>query len=66
MYIYKYYLEFDVAVLICYYKAEITACTLNYKFYQVTEIISEIRAPIVTVHVDPSDTRKKELKVSLF
>ncbi|XP_032772098.1 condensin complex subunit 3 [Rattus rattus] len=30
----------------------------------VTEIISEIRAPIVTVHVDPSDTRKKELKMA--
>lgn len=36
--------------------------------YQVTEIISEIRAPIVTVGVndDPADVRKKELKVSLF
>ncbi|CAH7452693.1 condensin complex subunit 3 [Phodopus roborovskii] len=30
----------------------------------VTEIISEIRAPIVTVDVDPSDTRKKELKMA--
>ncbi|XP_042530706.1 condensin complex subunit 3 isoform X2 [Dipodomys spectabilis] len=30
----------------------------------VTEIISEIRAPIVTISVNPSDTRKKELKVA--
>ncbi|KAM4854405.1 condensin complex subunit 3 isoform 2-T2 [Thomomys bottae] len=30
----------------------------------VTEIISEIRAPIITVCVDPSDARKKELKVA--
>ncbi|XP_012864614.1 PREDICTED: condensin complex subunit 3 isoform X3 [Dipodomys ordii] len=30
----------------------------------VTEIISEIRAPIVTINVNPSDTRKKELKVA--
>ena len=36
--------------------------------YQVTEIISEIRAPIVTVGVnnDPADARKKELKVTLL
>ncbi|XP_020025767.2 condensin complex subunit 3 [Castor canadensis] len=30
----------------------------------VTEIISEIRAPIVTVAVDPSDARRKELKMA--
>lgn len=45
-----------------------TACLLNYNFtYQVTEIISEIRAPIVTVGVkiDPADARKRELKVNL-
>ncbi|XP_052055160.1 condensin complex subunit 3 [Apodemus sylvaticus] len=36
----------------------------NKRIQFVTEIISEIRAPIVTVHVDPSDTRKKELKMA--
>ncbi|CAO2639989.1 Condensin complex subunit 3 [Lemmus lemmus] len=36
----------------------------NKRIQIVTEIISEIRAPIVTVHVDPSDTRKKELKMA--
>ncbi|XP_005366060.1 condensin complex subunit 3 [Microtus ochrogaster] len=36
----------------------------NKRIQIVTEIISEIRAPIVTVRVDPSDTRKKELKIA--
>ncbi|KAH0515794.1 Condensin complex subunit 3 [Microtus ochrogaster] len=36
----------------------------NKRIQIVTEIISEIRAPIVTVRVDPSDTRKKELKMA--
>ncbi|XP_006981702.1 condensin complex subunit 3 [Peromyscus maniculatus bairdii] len=36
----------------------------NKRIQIVTEIISEIRAPIVTVDVDPSDTRKKELKMA--
>jgi hypothetical protein len=60
----SFVLQFGV---ICCYRTNIKACTLNYNFgYQVTEIISEIRAPIVTVAVDPSDARRKELKVSLF
>uniref|UniRef100_A0A8C6RBU5 Non-SMC condensin I complex, subunit G n=1 Tax=Nannospalax galili TaxID=1026970 RepID=A0A8C6RBU5_NANGA len=36
----------------------------NRRIQIVTEIISEIRAPIVNVNVDPSDTRKKELKMA--
>lgn len=36
----------------------------NRRIQIVTEMISEIRAPIVNVHVDPSDTRKKELKMA--
>ncbi|NP_062311.1 condensin complex subunit 3 [Mus musculus] len=36
----------------------------NERIQIVTEIISEIRAPIVNVVVDPSDTRKKELKMA--
>ncbi|XP_055480064.1 condensin complex subunit 3 [Psammomys obesus] len=36
----------------------------NKRIQIVTEIISEIRAPIVTVDVDPSATRKKELKMA--
>lgn len=36
----------------------------NKRIQIVTEIISEIRAPIVNVNVDPSDTRKKELKMA--
>ncbi|XP_060221341.1 condensin complex subunit 3 [Meriones unguiculatus] len=36
----------------------------NKRIQIVTEIISEIRAPIVTVDVDPSATRKNELKMA--
>lgn len=56
--------QFDAILL---YKTYIKACTLNFNFtYKVTEIISEIRAPIVTVGVhDPAAARKKELKVNL-
>ncbi|KAL1790347.1 condensin complex subunit 3 [Sigmodon hispidus] len=36
----------------------------NKRIQIVTEIISEIRVPIVTVAVDPSDTRKKELRMA--
>ncbi|XP_019509781.1 PREDICTED: condensin complex subunit 3 isoform X3 [Hipposideros armiger] len=36
----------------------------NKRIQIVTEIISEIRAPIVTVGVNPADVRKKELKMA--
>ncbi|XP_019599996.2 condensin complex subunit 3 [Rhinolophus sinicus] len=36
----------------------------NKRIQIITEIISEIRAPIVTVGVNPADVRKKELKMA--
>lgn len=54
--------------LVSFYDTEhILKDVLRLIIYQVTEIISEIQAPIVTVGADdPADARKKELKVNFF